>query len=795
MLLFSHLCVFPADAFVDFLRLRHHRAWRCGGRQSSYRVERPTSTQPEVWNELEGEKISTSYKIVAGLDPEWFDRFVMTPLGNTEFIEGQSVEQIVQEGKSVSIEWMEKQRKKDPSINDMGETELGKDDTAVVAVKKDVKKVDDVRIDDSAIPNTSDESSNVTTIVSKAEIYSFNTAKDVSFDSRASEIVTNERTEKEKIETDTKAASLDSLEKAAKKNSEKGTVVKSDLSKGLRLNFEDVEVEMVDTFDKDAAKAGVARRDDLDTALPERVDEKPPVKQKESRENATSAAETFNTGLSLGDFDDKRRVKIETPDAARFETPDPVETPRNDDSAPSQPETIILSKGGESESLKEKEHIVLDNPDGMPTKSPNMTSSYDRPSFEQKPLDQKVSSDTRDTSSSKKFGDSDRSTKVKSREDNKDKSSPKAASSFQESFGQIKPSASDVGTTQKEKRSKVTDASTEKSTVEKGAGVMPRETVKEKQELNQKEPSGSKADTSLSDGPSNDEEKATVSSDRVVVYKGLYSRPWKQVPLEKLISLGYTEDAITALIPDTLELIAAENIKIPSSGIPSRWKRKESSQAIVKVVSADEAEALLTSAEPKETSKETAGAEAKNSKSTRESKGMEEKGFPSRSERSNTRGQRYLEKGSSSRRERKEPPPTEDRRRRRRDRVSTLEDGSPKPVYSGRPPAKSIASRRRGDPPSPGSFWPDMDTFRNLLRNEAELRLRILGDGFEDSVKQETMWRHNLYSDWLWTLKNGVGNPIVESRSDRYRRLREQARLEESRDLRKRRERRKQDDE
>ena len=82
-----------------------------------------------------------------------------------------------------------------------------------------------------------------------------------------------------------------------------------------------------------------------------------------------------------------------------------------------------------------------------------------------------------------------------------------------------------------------------------------------------------------------------------------------------------------------------------------------------------------------------------------------------------------------------------------------------------------------------------MDTFRRWLRKEADFRLRILGKDWTETVRQETIWRHNLYSDWLWTLKNGIGEPIVESRSDRSRRLREQARREEEDDLRKRRKR------
>jgi hypothetical protein len=77
---------------------------------------------------------------------------------------------------------------------------------------------------------------------------------------------------------------------------------------------------------------------------------------------------------------------------------------------------------------------------------------------------------------------------------------------------------------------------------------------------------------------------------------------------------------------------------------------------------------------------------------------------------------------------------------------------------------------RRGDPPAPDSFlWPDVDTFRDLIRKEAGFRLAILGDDWSGVVKDESDWRLNLYTDWLWTLHNGWGSPIVESRSDRMR--------------------------
>lgn len=67
-----------------------------------------------------------------------------------------------------------------------------------------------------------------------------------------------------------------------------------------------------------------------------------------------------------------------------------------------------------------------------------------------------------------------------------------------------------------------------------------------------------------------------------------------------------------------------------------------------------------------------------------------------------------------------------------------------------------------------------MDTFRRLLRKEAELRLSIIGDEFADVVDQENDWRLGLYKRWLWSLHNGVGESIVPpSRYERARRMTE----------------------
>jgi hypothetical protein len=94
-------------------------------------------------------------------------------------------------------------------------------------------------------------------------------------------------------------------------------------------------------------------------------------------------------------------------------------------------------------------------------------------------------------------------------------------------------------------------------------------------------------------------------------------------------------------------------------------------------------------------------------------------------------------------------------------------------MYTGRPAPVKKRWKPDDDPPPPQSrLWPDIDTFRRLLRSEAKFRLRILGNGFAEAVKDESDWRLDLYKNWLWTLHRGVGKPFVESRSDRTRRRR-----------------------
>jgi hypothetical protein len=119
---------------------------------------------------------------------------------------------------------------------------------------------------------------------------------------------------------------------------------------------------------------------------------------------------------------------------------------------------------------------------------------------------------------------------------------------------------------------------------------------------------------------------------------------------------------------------------------------------------------------------------------------------------------------------------------RRQRRTSVERNGSPKRIYNGRElDGRRKSPGQRRDPPPPNSpLWMDMDTFRDLLRNEAEFRVRILGDDWADTVKQESEWRLELYKNWLWALHNGVGGSVAPpSRYERARRTADRREMED----------------
>lgn len=293
-----------------------------------------------------------------------------------------------------------------------------------------------------------------------------------------------------------------------------------------------------------------------------------------------------------------------------------------------------------------------------------------------------------------------------------------------------------------------------------------------------------------------------LESSLVIMYMDLSSRSYVRISLVDVLSLGYSQSDVQSLEADALDLIATDGIRKPRSGVPSRWKVRSGKDDQVRILSKTAADEIIAS----ETSKQKERQQGK-----RAQKGPEEaaaaaadKVRPDRPEEpvtssrpSDERLSREIdsrrpppgprdptqpvgtERGAprTTKRERggwdepiREPSTRGERKRSRATKKRPAGRESRRRVYDGRAPTKS-KRRKRDDPPTPNSpLWVDMNTFRDLLRSEAGLRLRILGDDWSDIVKEESDWRLDLYKEWLWTLHNGVGKPIVESRSDRMRR-------------------------
>lgn len=245
-------------------------------------------------------------------------------------------------------------------------------------------------------------------------------------------------------------------------------------------------------------------------------------------------------------------------------------------------------------------------------------------------------------------------------------------------------------------------------------------------------------------------ESKETSFDQVIVYRDFYRKNQLQsVPLERLTSLGYTIEEIPFLQIDVLSLIVQDSIERPKRGIPPQWKISISQYQVlqddIRIMSNTAAEDLL---EASRTSRRAAAPKPVETvvqtppvKETRDSPRY-----------STERSRRPTREESTQRRPTREEPI-----QRRPIRVE--------------PTQRRSTSTRPSDPPAPQNpLWIDMDTFRHLLRREAELRVRILGDDWADTVKRESSWRLRLYKEWLWNLHDGVGEPLFQSQGERERR-------------------------
>jgi len=262
----------------------------------------------------------------------------------------------------------------------------------------------------------------------------------------------------------------------------------------------------------------------------------------------------------------------------------------------------------------------------------------------------------------------------------------------------------------------------------------------------------------------------------VVLYRDLYTGDLRAENLTSVTFLGYNESEIPYLQPDALALIIEDEIRKPSRGIPQQWQISQSQYEVlsddVRIVPHEEAKELLEAGNGK---KRSASKEPQYSTRLKnDPSGHNENGNYSKSAHGDkkpfsegTRPERAERQGSTT-------STVKERRRRRRPEkkpVSTSMRSYPrldkKRIYNARELPKKSARLEHDDPPPPDSpLWVDMDTFRDLLRSEAELRVRILGKDWADVVKDESNWRLSLYKEWLWVLNRGIGNPLVPSRSD-----------------------------
>jgi hypothetical protein len=288
----------------------------------------------------------------------------------------------------------------------------------------------------------------------------------------------------------------------------------------------------------------------------------------------------------------------------------------------------------------------------------------------------------------------------------------------------------------------------------------------------------------LNDVPSSSSPENVIDSvgsspeSRVVVYWN-DEEEWKPVNLTTLLQLGYSEPEIVSLQSTALHCIVRDRIRKPRTGVPSRWKATESDMVHI----------IEPSLVPEIRRQRRASSGPSKSESSRISlASTSEVKVKSRDSHSiisdTTLRVDHVPTGTMPRSDsdgvdpsprrrsrvesdtRTEVPRTESTERRRRSPETPKKE---RPIYSGRPAAAARRPDTRPPPPKSG-VWPDIDTFRNLLRDEASFRLRILGSDWSNVVKDEMDWRNDLYTSWLWTLHHGIGEPFVQSRSDRARR-------------------------
>ncbi|GKY92871.1 hypothetical protein MPSEU_000256300 [Mayamaea pseudoterrestris] len=250
----------------------------------------------------------------------------------------------------------------------------------------------------------------------------------------------------------------------------------------------------------------------------------------------------------------------------------------------------------------------------------------------------------------------------------------------------------------------------------------------------------------------------SLVDDRVVFFSDPSGQSWGSVKFLDLAKLGYTERDIESLDPGALNSILIERLSRPRKGIPMSWRLLEDSLP-VKILFREQASEFKSN--NKSRSSEKVDRPKRKEGTAKAMSGLAGRPQPHSVTDKSTHRRPRVDSGTVK----PEARQATGRSQRRQERTGRTD----KPIYDGRSSQRQT-SQRMNDPPRPDSiFWPDINSFRNMLRDEASLRLRIIGKEYTDLVKQESEWRLNLYEQWLWKLHDGVCEPLVPTRSDRLR--------------------------
>mmetsp|Transcript_35312 Transcript_35312/g.84355 ORF Transcript_35312/g.84355 Transcript_35312/m.84355 type:complete len:639 (-) Transcript_35312:175-2091(-) len=264
-----------------------------------------------------------------------------------------------------------------------------------------------------------------------------------------------------------------------------------------------------------------------------------------------------------------------------------------------------------------------------------------------------------------------------------------------------------------------------------------------------------------------DKQQPSQQSIRTLVLRNKFTNDVETLaPVSTVEDLGYTEKEINVLKPQVLELIIEDEIKRPSKGLPKRWVRlgklegfrgsKEDEKDDFDYGWEVEINQGCSPINGKAPEEEPPRAESWSS--VRSQKILSAKERPNGAQEYNFYYDEDQKLARNRRRRRRNTVgPISDRQRPRRQRDLRIDRN----IYDD------------DDEIPPNRFWMDLPTFRDFLRKEAQMRIKILGPDWKETVLDESRWRYDLYKTWLVMLDEGVGeNPLYADRPDPSRRAR-----------------------